>query len=522
MSSKKFRALWLAALVAIPILVTPLGGASVAAANQALHDGGTYWQGTILTAGNAAAPGEPLTVNSTETGETELSLNADGDGDIRIDTSTLPGGEYNLTNSSGATLFGFEIAIQDLSATYEGLQLAYGGELKKAVIAVDSARGTFDVKLSSTAWSSDRTVEAHGGGDLTLNVSTLPDGPHVLTGEVVDTTASFTVTVDVSNPPSFEYVFPEREDRSIEPNDTHQFIDGETYWQGEELIWDSGTPELTFQVRTADEKQALVLERITNSTGHGVIDTSGLDGTYDIINSSSDETVGSFTVKVQTVTLELAAESQTLTQGETTTLTISTDRNGSNLALWSDKLTRDELDRAFPAAVHSSREVLLRNVSDGDQFTFETGHFAPGTYQIGAWSTDTDAQDRLAVVIEAPDTETSSVSSIGESGGGSSSSTSTATPQSTATLTPAATSTPEEEATPTPQPETVTVVKTVTRIVTVTRESSPASTPDEASAGTGTLADAATEAPGQPGFGFTVGIGSLLLMLLAAARRRWP
>lgn len=471
-----------------------------AAADRTLEDGQTYWQGNVITAENATAPNESLYINASDTGQTAQTLTADNNGNITVDTATLDG-TYNLTNSTGVTLFTFEIAVQILDVDYTSLQLAYGGELKEVVLDIDSNRGSFELELSSDAWDGNRTVTAHGGEEITLNASNLPDGPHTIHGQVSDTTAEFTVTVDVSNPPSFTYVFPESSPEY--PNDTREFVDGRSYWQGQNVVWDSGVPGLEYQIR--DTSGNLILERATNETGHGVFDTSGLVGTYDLINTSSGDTVGSITVEQQRVMLDMAAADNTLTEGDETTLSVSTNRNKSDMVVWSDKLPRDTLQTAIPDTIRVGEDVILQNVSDGDIFSIETDGIEPGTYELGLWSTDSDAQDRLTLTVEAEEEEgdSSSGGSTGSSGSSSVQSTATATATPTASPTPEPTASPTPTLSPTARP---TATPTVEPIETTT-DSSEIETQTE-------TPNAPTQAPGQPGFGFALAVLTVIATLL--------
>lgn len=464
-------------------------GPSVAA-DRTLVDRATYWQGNEITAENATTPNESLYINATDTGQTALTLTADSNGNITVDTATLDR-TYNLTNSTGVTLFTFEIAVQILDVNYAGLQLAYGGEIKQVVIATDSNRGSFELELSSDAWDSNRTVTAHGGEEFTLNASNLPDGPHTIRGQVIDTTAEFTVTVDVSDPPSYTYVFPETSPEY--PNDTREFVKSGFYWQGQKPVWDSGVPSLIYHIR--DSNDNLVRERMANETGHAVIDTSGLVGTYDLINMTSGETVGTFTVEQQTVTVDMAAADNTLTEGDETAFSVSTNRNGSDMAVWSDKLSRDTLRTAIPDAVRVGVDVVLQNVSDGGTYRVETDSIEPGIYQFGLWSTDSNAQDQLTLIVEANESGSSSGGSTGSSGSSSTQSipTAMATPTVSPSPEPTASSTPtlnppaRSTATPTGEPTNTATDSPETETKTETT-------------------DAPTQTPGQPGFGFALAV----------------
>lgn len=496
-----------------------------AAENYTLEDGASYWQGPVRTAENITAPNESVTVVDADTGIVEASLTANADGDVDVDTSALEG-TYYLNNSSDAMLLEFEIVIQSLTADYTAIHLRNGGEVKHAVLDIDSNRGTFEVEASGDGLNltervdgaegtdGNYTVTLAGGGELEINVSDLEGGNYTIAGQVVDSTASFSTIIDISNPPTIEYVFPETS--SEFPNDTRPFEDGGEYWAGQIAVWDAGESGITYQIRTLDDANSLVRERQTNESGHGNIDTSGLEGDYELINSSSGQQVGVF--KVKTHTFDVTIGDTTLEKGQTTTLTVSTNRNGSDLVLWADKLNRTETQQVFPQTVRIDGEVILENVSDGDVIQFESDTLDPGTYEFGLFSTDSSARVIQTFVIEAPatptPTPTETDSGGGGSGGGGSGGSGSSTDTPTATPVPNSTQTPSPTSAPTSSP---TPIESSTESLTATQQTTSTESATEAGETTTVFP---TGTPGQPGFGFIVALLALTLALFI--RRSGP
>jgi hypothetical protein len=521
-NSHKIRAVGLAAVLILSVfavLIVPVE--ETPAIDRELTDGRTYWQGSVLEGKNVTSPNESVTVENIDTGVTVLSLTADSDGDVVIDTSSLDG-RYYLNNSSGGIILEFRVAVQQLSADYLELELAYGGEVKNVVLGIDSNRGSFNTSLSGDGLNltervqgakevnGSTIVELHGGEEMEINVSDLEGGNYTIEGDVVDSTASFSVIIDISNPPSYGYAFP---DTSPDfPNDTLAFEDGGEYWRGQLVVYGNASPNEVYTIY--DSAGNLVRERVADSSGNLNITTETLEGDYILYNSTSGENLGQFTVK--THTLEIAPGDTTLETGEMTTLSVSTNRNGSDVVIWSDKLNRSQLHEAFPDSVWIENDVVIENLTDGDEIQFQTDALDPGEYLIGFWSLDSMANVTETFVLESPSTPTPTPTDSntgggggGGGGGGDSSGDSTPTDTPTPTPTPTASPIPTATASQTPQPTDSPVVTSDSQTVAETS----AAEGDEPTT-TREFTTGLTEGPGQDGFGFVAMAAALTVLAL--------
>ncbi|WP_313692278.1 BGTF surface domain-containing protein [Halorarum halobium] len=207
---------------------------------------------------------------------------------------------------------------------------------------------------------------------------------------------------------------------------------GSTYWAGQQVLIDTGDDNASesWQVRSVDTDApnnigGLEEEFTLDENGTAVIDTSDLDGTYVVVNSTGDPITftdgdadghetdandASFEVAPMSLTTEFADdEAGNAGPSNSTELSISSNRGSYNVTISSEDLDADELHEIFNDSAAASMTVdtgtdgdddavQLSNIDDGD-YTANFTDIDAGNYTFTVDATDTTASDTANITV---------------------------------------------------------------------------------------------------------------------------
>lgn len=317
----------------------------------------------------------------------------------------------------------------------------------------------------------------------------------------------------------------------------------ETFWAGQRLLFngsdvvsnvaDAPRDDRTFQVRrvtTDNEVAGLVTEFVVDSDGEAVIETDTLDGFY-VVRYEGETvyvqdgtgytenppdgtpvTVSNSRWEVAQQWLEATWPDDRIRRSEPIDLELSSNRVSYRVEISADGLDFDELEAMFDPAdyaddhdAEADDEIIILDAGTETALEVDFSDVDDGVYRILIEVADSTASATVQARVGRVTQETPGPT----------------TEPPTATPTP----TPEPEPTPTP---TVTVTATP---APQTPTESPAVTPSPAETATPTATQSPvvttpqppgteTETPGQPGFGFAIGLLALLAVGVLALRRR--
>lgn len=191
-----------------------------------LTDGRTYYVGQTLKREAGVAADEQLDLR--RSGQLDGPVFADSDGVVRIDTSGLAVGTYDLSHQNGTEVASFRLVRQTIDARLESESVSNGGTDTEATLSLQSNRRSVVHYLTATVDGEridaatlrrlfggrgttldDETLRIEGTNaeSYSLNVSDVPAGTFRLTTTVPDTgaTASASIRVEDSRPGSASF-----------------------------------------------------------------------------------------------------------------------------------------------------------------------------------------------------------------------------------------------------------------------------------------------------------------------------
>lgn len=424
MDHRKLSSVLLTSLLAVSVLAVGTAGIATAgndpletAANQPLEDGGIYFQGQILYNDTVASPSEQLELRNSS-GNLTRNVTVDDSGMFVVDSTDLEG-EYALHDEYGS-LVEFEIVEQNFDFGYQNYYYVDNGTATRVTdLEMDTNRyGDYPIELESSTLNLTERVEGVNEEDGTtfvtgdqlpakVNVSDLENGTYRIEANVTDTTARGNITFRPSNVTHVEF---DRHTKTVE------ITEGGSYWGSHSLRYDHGIDE-RLDVYVEEPDGDLYVDEIEmNEHGWHVFSGWYTNDTYYAKNDSSR--VVNFSTTTHRV--EASFDTSTVENGNgETNLSVESNRNGYDLVLWAENLSRATLNEATPnSTVTDEGDLVVQNLDANESLTLNYSSLPVGNYTIHAASHDTTTQGTANLTVEDPSPPDDEDDGDDENGGG--------------------------------------------------------------------------------------------------------
>ena len=405
---KKANAVFFAAVMVLSMVAAGFAAAPAAAFNDEYDNPDREFTDESDIAGEILWQGQSVVVDGFNDSEsvslredqgdddTRLveELTADSNGVVAFDTADLDSGDYYLDNGDGNNDQIFEVAVQGLSADFDGDSVQAD---EVAELELDSNRGTYTLNVSADGDLDDDelvqlfdeefdidlgeedddeiTLESVSDGTFDANVSNVSDidtGEYEFTFDVVDTEAEDTASINVTEAGEGDLQFSQSSYSTAQGDVVNVTVEFDETDSGTLVVGDLEDDNYQANISLVDDDDDGEVSVLFNTWEAGrsgdVVEPADDDDAVELENQSGDLTdlldTGDYTMSVSPTTLPDNGDATDALEDESDVSSlVLEERSTDEMVLW--RTTDDVRDDVVDVAGDDGDDAAVTAITDG-------------------------------------------------------------------------------------------------------------------------------------------------------------